>query len=130
MISVNSQISLTYTLRGESLISSGVYKSAEVNVFRQFTKDEVFKVNKSMQTIKQAVYSKAVCNVNLSTAFVKMALEIPKKPNDMNFHAWLRTPLGRAAQNWKKLSDEQKVEFHIEKYVSDIEGEEYSYKIL
>ena len=126
----DNSISLTYTLGGETLIRSGVYTVADVTVKNPFTKNEVFILNKPSQTIKKAEYNKAAQQVTLSSSFIEMALERPVKPDGMSFQRWLRTPLGQLYQNWNKLSDEQKVKFHVEQYVIDMGSEDYSYEII
>ena len=130
MISKDSKISLSFSEAGESLSKLGVYKTAEVYVKNAFTKNEVFKINKPMQTIKRAEFTKSTRHITLGSAFVEKALEFPKKPEDTNYHRWLRTPLGRISQSWKKLSDEQKIKFHIEQYVFDMGGEDYKFEII
>jgi len=130
MISKESQISLTYTLGGECLVRKGQYTSADVYVKFPFTKNEVFKINKPSKTIVHAEYEKAVQQVTLSNSFVQTALDKPEKPNDMSWNRWLRTPIGKLYQDWKKLSDEQKIAFHVNQYVIDMNGEDYSYEII
>ena len=130
MINKESKISLSYILAGECLSRKGVYTSADVFVKNPFTKSELFKVNKPSKTIIQPIYSKATQYVTLGTSFIQNALAQPKKPDGMNWHYWLKTPLGKVAQNWKKLSDKQKIQFHIEQYVADMGGEEFSYEII
>jgi len=125
-----STIALSYNLAGETLIRSGRYTSADVYVQNGFTDKEVFKINKPSRTIEPAVYDKAYTVVNLGVAFISMALEQPKKPEGVNFHRWLRTPLGQASQNWKRMTPEQRIAFHVELYVKDMGGEDYTYEIL
>jgi len=48
----------------------------------------------------------------------------------MNYHRWLRTPLGKASQTWKKMTPKQRLDIHIEQYVADMNGEEFSYEII
>lgn len=126
----DNSISLTYTLGGETLVRPGVYTVANITVKNPFTKNEVFILNKPSQTIKKAEYNKATQQVTLSSSFIEMALERPEKPEGMSFQRWLRTPLGQLYQNWNKLSDEQKIKFHVEQYIIDMGGEDYSYEII
>lgn len=130
MINKNNQILLTYTLGGEFLLTRGIYTSADVTVINPFTKNEVYKLNKPMQTIKRAEYEKATQQVTLNSSFIEMALERPEKPEGMSFNRWIRTPIGRLYLDWKKLSNEQKIEFHIQQYVISMNGEDYSYEII
>lgn len=130
MISKESQISLTYTVGGEYLLRQGKYTSADVSVTNPFSKNEVFKLNKPSQTIERAVYEKTVQQVTLGTQFVRHALTVPEKPDNMSWGRWLRTPLGKLYQDWKKLSDAQKIAFHVQQYVIDMNGEDYSYEII
>ena len=126
----DSQISLTYVLQGEYLLNKGIYTTADVTVKNPNSRKEVFITNKPLQTIKRAEYEKATQQVTLSSNFIEMALERPEKPEGMSFQRWLRTPMGKLYQNWNKLSDEQKINFHIEQYVMDMGGEDYSYEII
>ena len=126
----DSQISLTYVLQGEYLLNKGIYTTADVTVKNPNSRKEVFITNKPSQTIKRAEYEKATQQVTLSSSFIEMALERPEKPEGMSFQRWLRTPLGQLYQNWNKLSDEQKIKFHVEQYVIDMGGEDYSYEII
>ena len=126
----DSQISLAYVLQGEYLLNKGIYTTANVTVKNPNSRKEVFITNKPSQTIKRAEYDKATQQVTLSSSFIEMALERPEKPEGMSFQRWLRTPLGQLYQNWNKLSDEQKIKFHVEQYVIDMNGEDYSYEII
>lgn len=110
MINKDSQISLTYELGGEYLLRRGQYKLSK--------------------TIKRAEYAKAVQQVTLSNAFVRMALDKPEKPDGMSFKRWMRTPMGRLYLNFKKMPAGEKIAYHIEQYVADMGGGNYSYKIL
>lgn len=130
MMNKDSQISLTYVLQGEYLLNKGIYTTANVTVKNPNSRKEVFITNKPLQTIKRAEYEKATQQVTLSSGFIEMALERPEKPEGMSFQRWLRTPLGQLYQNWNKLSDEQKIKFHVEQYVIDMGGEDYSYEII
>lgn len=130
MMNKDSQISLTYVLQGEYLLNKGIYTTANVTVKNPNSRKEVFITNKPLQTIKRAEYDKATQQVTLSSGFIEMALERPEKPEGMSFQRWLRTPLGQLYQNWNKLSDEQKIKFHVEQYVIDMGGEDYSYEII
>ena len=130
MIPKDSRISLSFLEAGESLSMLGVYKTAEIYVKNAFTKNEVFKINKPMKVIKKPEYAKSTTHVTLYSMFVEKALEHPKKPEGVNYHRWLRTPLGRISQGWKKLTDEQKLKFHVEQYVFDMGGEDYKFEII
>jgi hypothetical protein len=130
MINKDSRISLNYSLTGESLVKAGVYTVAKVNVINGCTDKEVFSLISPSRTVCNAVYSKATKQTTLSGGFVEMALELPRCPKGDNRFRWMRTPLGRISQQWKKMSDEQKIKFHIEQYVLDMEGEEFSYEII
>lgn len=130
MMNKDSQISLTYVLQGEYLLNKGIYTTANVTVKNPNSRKEMFITNKPLQTIKRAEYEKATQQVTLSSGFIEMALERPEKPEGMSFQRWLRTPLGQLYQNWNKLSDEQKIKFHVEQYVIDMGGEDYSYEII
>ncbi len=129
MINKNSKIVLTYQLGGTTLQERGIYKTAEVYV-KNSGKNEVFKVDKPMQTIKQPVYKQASQIVTLNSDFVQSALERPEKPKDKPFRLWSKEPIGKVFLEWRKLSSEQKLEAHIKQYVLDMGGEEYSYEII
>ena len=130
MLNKDSQISLTYELGGEYLRNQGQYTSADVYVKSTYTKNETFKINKPSKTIKRAEYSKTMQQITLSNAFVRMALDKPEKPERMSFQRWMRTPMGKFYLNFKKMSAEEKIAYHIEQYVADMGGGNYSYKIL
>ena len=130
MISKESKIFLTYNVGGEYLKQSGKYTSADVSVINPFTKNEVFKLNKPSQTLQRAVYEKATQQVTLGNQFIRQALTVPEKPKNMSWGRWLRTPLGKLYQDWKKLTNEQKIAFHVQQYVMDMNGEDYSYEII
>ena len=130
MITTDNQISLNYFVVGECLKNSGVYTVADVTVRNPFTKNEVFILNKPSQTIKAAEYNYSQTHVTLGKAFIENCLMAPTKPKDENFHRWLRTPLGKLSQEWKKLSDEKRIAAHIAIYVADMNGYDYSYEII
>lgn len=130
MITKDNQIVLTYTVGGTTLKTRGIYTVADITVKNAFTKNEVFILNKPSQTIKPAVYEQSQTSVTLGSAFIEEALKTPTKPADMNYHRWLRTPLGKLSQEWKRLSDEKKIKAHIEMYVADMGGIGYSYEII
>jgi hypothetical protein len=130
MISTDNQISLTYYVGGECLKSSGIYTVADVTVRAPFTKNEVFILNKPSQIIKPAEYNYSQTNITLGKAFIEGCLVAPTKPKDENYHRWLRTPLGQLSQLWKKMSDIEKIKYHIDLYVRDMGGYEYIYEII
>lgn len=129
MITKDNQISLTYTVGGECLKKSGIYTVADVTVKNAFTKNEVFILNKPSRTIEPAQWNYSQTSVTLGGQFIEMALEPPVKPQEVNYHKWLRTPLGKLSQDWKKLTPEQKIHRHIEIYVADMGGLEFEYEI-
>jgi hypothetical protein len=130
MITNENQISLTYYVGGECLKNSGVYTVADVTVKNPFAKNEVFILNKPSQTIKPAEYNYSQTHITLGKAFIEGCLIAPTKPKDENYHRWLRTPLGKLSQEWKRLSDEKKIAAHIEIYVWDMGGTAYTYEII
>jgi hypothetical protein len=130
MITIDNQISLTYTVGGECIKKFGVYTVADVTVRNGFTKNEVFILNKPSQTIKPAEFNYSQTSITLGKAFIEGCLEAPTKPKDENYHRWLRTPLGQLSQMWKKMSVEQKIKYHIDLYVKDMGGYDYTYEIL
>ena len=117
-------------MQGEYLLNKGIYTTANVTVKNPNSRKEVFITNKPLQTIKRAEYEKATQQVTLGTQFVRHALTVPEKPENMSWGRWLRTPLGKLYQDWKKLTNEQKIAFHVQQYVMDMNGEDYSYEII
>lgn len=130
MITNENNISLTYYVAGECLKNSGKYTVADVTVKNGFTKNEVFILNKPSKTIKPAEFNYSQTNITLGKAFIEGCLIAPTKPKDENYHRWLRTPLGKLSQEWKRLSDEKKIAAHIAIYVADMNGYDYSYEII
>jgi len=130
MISKDSQISLHYVLVGEHLVRPGVYTVADVTVKNSFTKNEIFILNKPSETIQKPIFDKAQMSVTLNSSFIENCLTRPEKPEGVNFHRWLRTPMGQLYQDWKRFNDTQKIEYHIKQYVIDMNGENYSYQII
>lgn len=130
MINNESKISLTFTEGGETLVRKGRYQTAKVNVLNPFKDNEVYKLIEPMKVIQPAVYTTSQRSVTLSNEFIQMALEQPKLPEDTNYHWWIRTPLGKASLVWKKMSKEQKIEFHVALYVQSQNGSDYSYEII
>lgn len=126
----DSTISLTYFIGGECLKKRGVYTVADVTVKNGFANNEVFILNKPSRTIEAAQYVYSQTSVTLGKSFVENCLTAPTKPRDENYHKWLRTPMGKLSQMWKKLSDLEKIKYHIDLYVKDMGGYEYTYEIL
>lgn len=120
MIDNTSRISLTYTVRGESLATAGVYESAKVKKIgdKYITKEQ-------MKVIKEPVYNYAKQNTLLSNSFVMNALERPKKPHKSEGLA-----AANAYFNWGKMSDNAKLNYAVETYVSDVGGHKAEWELV
>lgn len=139
MESKEKKIFLTYTLGGKYLIQRGEYTSATISRSSKDTQYDCGIIGK--ETIiekpsfqkKAPKYAEATQKVTLGESFVEMALtkpECPYKHGTDEFYAWLRSPMGQFFKNFKNMSDEQKIEYHVNLYVKDMSGEEYSYQIV
>lgn len=120
MIDNTSRISLTYTLRGESLATAGVYESAKVSKIgdKYITKEQ-------MVIIAEPVYKSAKQTTILSNSFVLNSLERPKKPHKSEGQAAVD-----AYFSWGRMSDNAKLNYAIEKYVEDLEGSNPEWELI
>lgn len=121
------QISLTYTVGGECLVRPGNYTSAKVDIKHAGTDKEIVTILKPSQEISAPIYKKAMNTVTLSSAFVEEALKEPTKPGFMSIERWLKSYRGQMSRKWKTLTDLQKIEVSVSKYVSDMGGKEFSF---
>lgn len=121
------QISLTFLLGGECLVSPGIYETAEVSVKKPFTPNEKFKLVKPMKIVKEPTYTNASKVVNLNSDFISDALKRPERPSYMSIDKWLQTKRGQLQQKWNTLTENQKIDYAVSQYVRDMGGSSYSF---
>lgn len=97
------------------LVESGKYSVATIEVSNSFQKNEIFKLIKPSETIKEAVYKQATRSINMDERFVDMCLERPKKPSKgCSQKEW------DLYANWNKISENKKIEVQLEKLAHDM----------
>ena len=128
MISNDSKILLTVS-RGKSLAKAGVYKEAEVSVKNSFQKNEEYKVLKQMRVVDPPEYKESTQVITLGHYFIKNALSRPEKPRQ-GFYHWIKTPIGKLFQDWKRMSDNQKLQIHLDELAESLGGTVKSWDLI
>lgn len=111
----NATVTLTYQLGGV-LTSRGCYEYKE-----RTTKGSVLPEDQRLFLVKRATYSNCFKKTELGEAFVNHAISNFSQPT-----------IGESYQahiHWKKMSDKERLEFHIGKFVYDMNSFEYEYQI-
>ena len=107
------------------LVESGKYSVAKIEVSNSFQKNEIFKLIEESKTLKQPVFKNATHSIKLGEKFVEMCLERPKKPSrSCTQKEW------DLYVNWKKISDDRKIEFQLEKYAHDLGCELVGFELI
>lgn len=118
-----TKIFLTLSMGGESLVRPGVYKSAVIKVENNFKKGEKVTVLEPMIIQRMPLFARPTRVITLGEEFINHALTRPQPPKGKGeVHRWLKTPLGQLYKNWKKLSDRERIRFHV-KALADSMGE-------
>lgn len=128
MIDSTSKILLTVS-RGKYLVRQGVYKEAKINVKNSFSKEEKMTITEPMKTVVRPEYKEATQVITLSYHFIKHALERPIPPEE-GLHRWLRSPMGKLAQNWKHASFKEKIEPHLQEIAEHLGGKVKSWEVI
>ncbi len=130
--------------RGMSLAKAGVYESAKTTVKNSWTggrwsqlnnahfktdKGEELIVHEQIKVVEPPVYKEATQVINLNESFIQMALSRPVPPRDGS-RRWLRTPIGKLSQDWKRYSDEQKIEVHLRELAESLGGSIKNWEII
>ena len=109
---------------GESLATAGVYEAINTT-----NKDK--KPISYLKTVSEPVWHKPTKVVNLGSAFVEGALTRPKLPRNNRERArFFRTKQGKIFNDWKNLSNKQKVVSAIEDYAEAMGCTVLDYEIL
>lgn len=112
----NSTVILLYFISGQQL-SYGVYEYKE-----RTTSGKIIEENQRLFTINKPEYSNCFKKVHLGTSFVNNAISIESRPKrDEHFKAYVY---------WKTMSEEERLHYHIQKYVDDNNALDYNYTIL
>lgn len=120
MLNKTSTVLVSLVMQGQYLIQKAEYSDAVI-------KDGQITVN-SKQT-KAPVYKNATKELTLGWQFIEMALERPKVPKKGKYH-FLKTPLGKEVNNWKKLTDEQKIGLHVHMLADSLDCRLSSFEVL
>jgi len=112
----NAKVALSYSVTGAHLLY-GEYKYFEKN-----QKGELLPENNRLRIKKQPVESDCRIVITLGEQFVNHAISVKGIPYGEKYY--------KTAKAWKHLSDEQKLNFHVSKYVEDVGGKEFSYSVI
>lgn len=131
MIDKNAKIFLTYSLGGKYITKRGEYSVAKLSGGV---------ITTPSKTLEQPEYAECTMRVVLNNAFIERALSLPECPykrNSGEYHWWLKSDMGKLLLDYKNLTDEQKIQRHVEIYVKDItgiseliKGEDYNYDLV
>lgn len=110
-----TKIFLTLSMGGKSLVRPGVYKSAVIKVENNFKENEKMTVLEPMVIQRMPLFKSSTRVIMLGEEFINHSLTRPQPPKGKGaVHRWLRTPLGQLYKDWKKLSDQERIRFHVE----------------
>jgi hypothetical protein len=112
----NASVALTYNIRGAQL-ASGKYEYRE-----RTTQGKVIEGEQRLFTIKKPEISKCYISMTLGEHFVNHAISDEGRPKrEDGFKAYVF---------WRKMSETERLHFHIHKFVHDMGAEIYEYSIL
>lgn len=140
------KIFLTYFLGGKYLVKRGNYSSAKISrgaktiTYDCGMVDRETIIDVPSKVIDDPEYAESSIKVILPSEFVERALEVPVNPHKKGtpeYHRYFRSNMGKLLMEWPKLSEKQKIQRHVEIYVSDMtgltditNGRDYSFEIL
>jgi len=125
MIDKDSKLQANFKEIGEYLKNRGNYSTAGIKVKNAFKDDEEFVLIVPSRIFQAPEYKSATRSVQMDNSFIEMALTRPKKPrNGAAYSEW------NIYNNWKKLSDNDKLEFQLNKYAHDINCELIGFEII
>jgi len=132
MITKDNKLVASFEEIGSHLTCRGNYKSAVLEVKNAFQFDkktgeslEIVKTLEPMQTIREPEYSHATRNVTFNNEFLMMSLSRPIKPRKgAPFSEWT------IFEQWNKTSENDKIEFQLNKYAHDINSVLISFEVL
>jgi hypothetical protein len=111
----NSTVVLTYDIGG----TQTTYGSYE---YRERTSSgNILDEDQRLFVLKQPTYSDCFIRVTLGEAFVNHAISDEGRPR--------REGNNKAYTFWRRMSEAEKIHFHIRKYVQDMNGEHFDYQI-
>jgi hypothetical protein len=111
----NSTVTLTYQLGGVQT-TYGSYEYKE-----RTSSGNILEEDQRLFTLKQPTYSDCHMRVLLGEAFVNYAISDEGRPRrGGNFKAYTF---------WRRMSETERLHFHIYKYVHDMSGEHFDYQI-
>lgn len=123
-------VMVTYNVGAMYLAQRGNYISAEATIKNPFrggswksfnnkhtsSKGEEVIINEPMKIVSHPVWTEANTHVTLGDKFIEGCNYRPKKQFSQ--------------RQWDKLSKKQQIEWHIKKYVSDLNGNLVSFEIV
>lgn len=125
---INSEILLTVTLGGRLRSRGEVVANQKVDekgnkMFGKYVNEATGEVERyplvTLKTTKSAVYHNANQTVRLGNQFVRFAISMDGKPSNMG------------KTKWNSLSQKQKLDYHVHKYVREVHGNvKSSYEVL
>jgi uncharacterized protein YdeI (YjbR/CyaY-like superfamily) len=135
-----TQISLSYSIAGELLAKAGIYQEAQIITVNAFAKKnyhswkeenknkfkkgiEELVIVKPMNVIAEPVYKVAKKHVILPESFINYAL------TNLPFKKGASDKEMNIIRNWANLSNEARLDFHINQYVTDMNGYNGEYEL-
>ena len=112
----NASVALTYNVRGAQL-TYGKYEYKE-----RTTSGGLLEEDRRLFYIKRPAYSHCFVNTTLHESFVNFAISEESRPR--------REDSFRAFTFWRKMTETERLHWHIAKYVGDMGSSDYTYQIL
>lgn len=112
----NATVSLSYRVQG-ALLNHGQYEYKE-----RTTAGGLLEEDRRLFVTKRPIYSDCHMMVNLSEAFVNHAIDDESRPD--------REESLKAHGMWRKMTDAERLQWYIAKYVENFGSSDYSYQIL
>ncbi len=132
-----NKIVISYQLGGQYFKNRGKYTSAKVSRKRGKEGNFEFVTDVRSKTLIEPEYEDASITLTLGKPFLEYCLptEKPKRPNlkGKAWARWIKSREGRLWQDHNKLTDKQKINLHVERYVEDLTGDRgnlISYNII
>jgi hypothetical protein len=112
----NASVALSYQLPG-SLKSPGQYDYQE-----RTSKGNIIDDKQRLFVKEAPLYNDCHQVVNLCESFVNHAISVESRPR--------RNQSFRAFTFWNRMTEEERLKWHIARYVSDMNATEYKFEIL
>lgn len=124
-INKDSKVVISLEEMGTTLVSKGNYSVADIDVKNGLTENEIFKLIKPSQTLKEPVFKQATKSITLGYEFLEKAFDRPVKP-----HRRASQKEWNTFTQWNKMSMKEKLAISIIKLAQAYQCNLIDFEIL